>query len=313
MEYRQFADLKLSRLMIGTVQFGMDYRIANKTGQPTLKDVCDILTCAYEGGVTALDTARMYGTSEDVIGEALAELHLADKMTIVTKTTHMGDGLDAAAADRMLEESIGQSLKRLRLDSLPLVLIHHEEDFRYFDSLVKLKQKGLVRHVGSSVMTPVATKGIVSSGLVEAVQVPTSILDRRYVKAGIFHDCKQRGLGLFVRSIYLQGLVLMPDAEIAPGLGQVLPVLQSLRKLAADAGMSLAELAVRYVLSLEGVTCGVVGVETVQQMKDNVAIFNKGPLDAGMMKAILAAVPELPETILMPNKWPNDKWPKAQK
>ena len=48
-------------------------------------------------------------------------------------------------------------------------------------------------------------------------------------------------------------------------------------------------------------------------MKDNVAIFNKGPLDTDMMKAILAAVPELPETVLMPNKWPNDKWPKSQK
>ena len=220
MEYRQFADLKLSRLMIGTVQFGMDYGIADKTGQPSFKDVCDILTSACTMAASPRWTRRaMYGTSEDVIGEALAALHLADKMTIVTKTTHMGDGLDDASADRLLEESIRQSLKRLRLDSLPLVLIHHEEDFRYFESLMKLNSGGLVRHVGSSVMTPVVTKGIVNSGLVEAVQVPTSILDRRYVKAGIFHDCKQRGLGLFVRSMYLQGLILMADAESCAGFG----------------------------------------------------------------------------------------------
>lgn len=313
MEYRQFADLKLSRLMIGTVQFGMDYGIANKTGQPTLKDVCNILSCAYEGGVTALDTARLYGTSEDVIGQALAELGIADKFTIVTKTAHLDDGLDEATADRVMEASIMESLKRLRLDSLPLCLIHHEENFRYFGSLLKLKERGLVRHAGSSVMTPPVTKGIVSSGLAEAVQAPTSILDRRYVREGIFHDCKQRGMGLFVRSIYLQGLVLMPESEIAPGLADVFPVLQGLRKLAAQAGMSLAELAVRYVLSLEGVTCGVVGVETVEQMKQNIAIFNKGPLDADMMKAVLGVVPDLPETILMPNKWPNDKWPKPKK
>jgi aryl-alcohol dehydrogenase-like predicted oxidoreductase len=112
--------------------------------------------------------------------------------------------------------------------------------------------------------------------------------------------------------VYLQGLVLMPDGEIAPGLDAVVPVLQALRKLAAEAGVSLAELAVRYVLALEGVTCGVVGVETVEQVKQNVAIFNKGPLDAGMMKAVVAAVPDLPDTILMPNKWPNDKWPKGK-
>jgi aryl-alcohol dehydrogenase-like predicted oxidoreductase len=304
MEYAEFAGLRLSRLMVGTVQFGLNYGIANKTGQPSFKDVCAILECAYEGGVNCLDTARLYGTSEDVIGQALAELGLADKMTVVTKITHLDDGLDATAADGLVEESVAQSLKRLRLDALPILLIHHEENFQYIESLLKLKQRGLVRHVGSSVMTPQMTRTIVNSGLVEAVQVPTSVLDRRYVRAGIFHACRQSGLGLFVRSIYLQGLVLLRDDEVTPELRAVTPALQRLRALAAEAGMGLAELAVRYVLSLEGVTCGVVGVETLEQMRQNVAIFNKGPLDTGLMKAIISAVPDLPDAILMPNKWP---------
>jgi len=303
METRTFADLALSRLMVGTVQFGLTYGIANKTGQPSYKDVCDILLCAYEGGVNCLDTAALYGTSEEVIGRALAELGLAGKFIIVTKTTHLADDLDSAEADAIIEQSVTLSLKRLRLDVLPICLIHHEENFRHIDSLLKLKERGLVRYVGSSVMTPTMTKGIVNSGLVDVVQVPTSVLDRRYVSAGIFRDARQRGLGLFVRSIYLQGLLLLQDDEILPELSAVIPVLRRLRALAADAGMSLAELAVRYVLGLEGVTCGVVGVETVEQMRSNIAIFEKGPLSADLMKAVIAAVPDLPDTILMPNKW----------
>jgi aryl-alcohol dehydrogenase-like predicted oxidoreductase len=46
--------------------------------------------------------------------------------------------------------------------------------------------------------------------------------------------------------------------------------------------MGLSELAVRYVLSLDGVTCGVVGIETVEQMRQNVAMFAKGPLDPAL-------------------------------
>lgn len=304
METRQFKDLTFSRLMLGTVQFGMAYGIANKTGQPSYEEARAILGLAYEGGVACLDTAALYGTSEEVIGRALAELRLSDKMTIVTKTTYLADDLDAAEADAVMEQSITQSLKRLRLDVLPLCLIHREENFRYIDSLLKLKERGLVRHVGASVMTPAIAKGIVSSGLVEALQAPTSVLDRRYVGVGLFRDARQRNVALFVRSIYLQGLLLLTDDEVMPELAHVVPVLQRLRALAAEAGMSLQELCVRYVLGLEGVFCGVVGVETLDQMRNNISIFNKGPLGSEMVRAIIAAVPSLPENILMPNLWP---------
>ena len=82
--------------------------------------MCDILLCACEAGVNCLDTAPLYGTSEEVIGKALAELHIADKMHVVTKTTHLDDNLEAAAADAAIEQSVTQSLERLRLDALPI-------------------------------------------------------------------------------------------------------------------------------------------------------------------------------------------------
>jgi aryl-alcohol dehydrogenase-like predicted oxidoreductase len=81
-------------------------------------------------------------------------------------------------------------------------------------------------------------------------------------------------------------------------------VLGRLRTLATEAGMSLAEMCIRYVLALDGVTCGVVGIETLEQMQQNVAIFKKGPLETDLMKQIVAAVPDLPDVVLMPNKWP---------
>ena len=312
MDTSQFAGMQLSRLMLGTVQLGLPYGIANCTGQPSYQEARNILACAYEGGVNCLDTAAIYGTSEEVLGRALAELRIADRMTIVSKVHYMAQGLAAATAAAIIEESVVQSLKRLRLETLPICLFHIEENFSYAEALLRLRERGLVRHIGSSAMTPAATSAIIATGQAEALQIPTSVLDRRFSHpgggtptpdAGVIQKAAERGMAVFSRSIYLQGLLLMPEVDLPLELAEVLPVRRRLETLAAEAGMSLSELAVRYVLSLEGVTCGVVGIETEAQMRQNLAMFAKGPLDAELRRAAEAAVPDLPDKILMPNQW----------
>jgi aryl-alcohol dehydrogenase-like predicted oxidoreductase len=68
--------------------------------------------------------------------------------------------------------------------------------------------------------------------------------------------------------------------------------------------MHLAELAVRFMLAQEGVTCVLAGVETVPQVRDNVAIVARGPLPADVLRAIDLGTPELPETLVTPALWP---------
>ena len=166
-------DLGLSRLMLGTVQFGLNYGIANKSGQPSYETARDIIACAWEGGVNCLDTAAIYGSSEEVLGKALRELKLADKMTVVSKVCHMVDDLNASQADAVVEESVMLSLERLGLDYLPVCMFHTEGNFlRYADSLLKLRDRGMARHVGSSVNTPRATADIIRSGRAETILFP---------------------------------------------------------------------------------------------------------------------------------------------
>lgn len=304
MQTKRFADLELSQLMLGTVQFGLNYGIANRSGQPSYETARDILACAYEGGVNCLDTAAAYGTSEEVLGKALVELGIADKTIVVSKIYPMAkDFSSTKAADAFVEESVTKSLRRLRLDVLPICLFHREENFCYIESLLKLKDKGLVRHIGASVMTPEATSVIISSGLAEAVQIPANILDHRFTRSGICGDAKKQGMAVFVRSVYLQGLILMPEDEILPELAEVIPIRRKLQCLADDAGMSLKELAIRYVLSIGGLTCALVGVDSVQQMRQNLELFSNGLLDSVLIKAITDVVPNLSDNVLMPNMW----------
>jgi aryl-alcohol dehydrogenase-like predicted oxidoreductase len=201
--------------MLGTVQFGLRYGIANRNGQPSYETARAILVCAYEGGVNCLDTASAYGTSEGVIGKVLSELGIADRMVVVSKVYPMAGGFSSRqAADAFVEESVTRSLKRLRLDVLPICLFHWEENFCYVESLLRLKEKRLVRHIGSSVMTPGVASRIVSSGLAEAVQIPASLLNHRFPRSGICEEARRRGTAIFARSVYLQGLLLMPEEDI---------------------------------------------------------------------------------------------------
>jgi aryl-alcohol dehydrogenase-like predicted oxidoreductase len=304
MNLPRLGDLALSRFMLGTVQLGMNYGIANRTGQPSYEQARDILACAYQGGVTCFDTAAAYGTSEEILGRALAELGIADKVVVVTKIRRLEDAaLSHRAAAEMIEASVASSLRALCLEALPICLFHREQDFRYADGLLRLKEKGLVRHMGASVMTPEAARDIMASDLAEAIQVPANVVDRRFVRQGTLEQAQRGGVGVFVRSVYLQGLLLMPEAEIPPHLRAVIPRRRELEALARAAGMSLAELAVRYVLGLDGLTCALVGVESVEQMRQNLSLFARGPLEPALMQAIAELEPELPEAVVMPTRW----------
>jgi len=310
---RRFQELELSTMMLGTVQLGLPYGISNTTGQPSPADAARILAAAVEGGVNALDTAAVYGSSEEVLGQAIAELGLRDRLVVATKVTQMADeGVGAAEADRIVEASVTRSLRLLRLERLPICLFHLETNWlRYSDSLLQMKERGLVLHAGASVNFPGPARRVIESGYAEAVQMPTSLLDHRFLRAGIPGVAAAHGTALFARSIFLQGLLLLPEDQVLPEHAEVIPVRRALVALGGSAGMGIGELAVRYLLSLSGITCLVVGAETAAQVREDASLFQRGPLEADFVQKIDEAVPDLPDRILYPGNW-SKKMPAAK-
>ncbi|MGQ9580488.1 MAG: aldo/keto reductase, partial [Armatimonadota bacterium] len=188
---------------------------------------------------------------------------------------------------------------------IPICMFHADNNFfEYAESLLRLKEKGLIGHVGVSLNFPDTAMRAVCSGRADVVQLPTSILDQRYLRQGVFREGSKRGVALFVRSIYLQGLLFVPETEILPELQEVIPVRRKLEQIASEAGMSLAEMAVRFLAGIEGITCLVVGAESVGQVIDNARLISSSkPLNRELVEAISSAVPDLPETILFPRRW----------
>jgi len=304
---RSISDVGFSRLVVGTAQFGLPYGIANRIGQPSFEEVCRILECAIGGGATTLDTAAEYGESEAVLGRALREIGALDRVTIVSKVRHvkhMDREPTPGNVRRWIRDSVSSSLSHLGIESLPLCLFHDTSDIAYMDMLLDLKKEGLVQHVGVSVAVPEQMEEVLSTPGVEAIQVAVSMLDQRLLRSGHLARAAAAGLAIFVRSVYLQGLIVMPVEEIIPELQEAVPVLCRLRRIAGEAGLSMPEMALRYGLSLPGVTGVLTGVETVEQMAENIAIAARGPLPPDLVEEINDAVPDLPETILFPWHWP---------
>lgn len=300
-------DLQLSRMMLGTVQFGLPYGVANRSGQPSYTDVLAIVDAAVQGGVNCFDTAAAYGSSEEVLGRALHELHATDDVTVISKVRALtaAERTDAKAAAEGIRNSVQESRRRLMIDCLPLVLFHREADMMFADVLHELQHAGWLKYFGVSCDNrPGPAVEFVASGRIAALQLPGNILDQRHQQSGVFARAAAAGMGVFIRSVYLQGLLVMAEEDIPWTLQDIIPARRSLQAIAQSAGMPLNELAVRYMLAQQGVTSVLVGVETVDQVDDNIAVFEQGPLPQDLVDAVIAVVPVLPEMLITPSLWP---------
>ena len=144
-----------NRLVLGTVQLGLQYGIANKTGLPDEVMAIAIVHQAWENGIREFDTAQGYGMSETVLGQCLSELNIAQEAKIISKFDPAINHLDADEMSKTLD----QSLSRLRVDSLFGMMLHKEDILSLWDQglqriLEGFISSGMIQHVGVSVYSP---------------------------------------------------------------------------------------------------------------------------------------------------------------
>ena len=292
--------MKESKLVLGTVQFGLNYGINNTRGKPSLDRVKAILRTAADGGINVLDTARNYGDSEEVLGQALAECGLEKQFYIVSKVKLFPEGIKPSEVSDWVKNSILTSLKFLRRDTLDGLLLHNEKDREYFSELQMALDNNWSRRIGASLDS---VGGSPESFVKQQkmVQIPGNVLDRRF--NNIAREIKSRGGAVFVRSVYLQGLLFKPAAELQEKFAPVLAVREKLEKLSQEAGIIPAELYFRYLLSLPEVDCILTGVDTPEQLQENIRLAAKGALPEDVMQEIGQIVPDLPEKYIRPSCW----------
>ena len=316
MKTTRIKGVELSEMSLGTAQLGYHYGISNQTGKPGRKTVHDILSRAMQLGVNCLDTAAVYGDAEEVIGEWLAGRKTEEQPFVATKVTHLDhSSLTALRAD--MRRQVEEAKQKLGLSRIPLLMLHHFdeylEDAEHMEQIFReLKENGDIRFAGVSAYSQHDYRQIAETGL-DAVQIPLNLFDTGHILDGGIECLRQSGMMVFVRSVYLQGLVFLDPEHLDPRMEFCRETLTAFRGLCSKWGMSPATLAIAYVLSLPATTSLVLGSETRKQMEENAALIEAAPkLTAAQITEVQDTFRNVDQRVINPNQWHN-AWKGAAK
>lgn len=197
----------MTKLVLGTVQFGVNYGINNISGQVPLDEVRTILRIAAKNGVKTLDTSSAYGNSEIVLGNALKNTDF--QFDIVSKYPK---------SDLGVREIFQKSLDNLGVKSLYGYLVHHFEFYQehpeIFSEMTALKNEGKIHKIGFSLYNVGQLNYLMDNNVkFDILQFPYNIFDRQFEP--FMTDLTNRGVEIHTRSAFLQGL-FFKDTNFLP-------------------------------------------------------------------------------------------------
>ncbi|HOO76181.1 MAG TPA: aldo/keto reductase [Tepiditoga sp.] len=284
----------LSKFTLGTVQLGKSYGINNKTGKPSKTEAFKILDYAYENGIKSFDTAQVYGESEKIIGEWIKLNNIKD-IYITTKIIDFDN----------FRINFDNSLNNLNLNKINNLLAH---DYTYYrknydyveDNIDYLKNNNFIDSFGVSIYEP-SELLFLKERKINTVQIPFNFFDNRFIKNNDLIFMKQNNVKIFSRSVFLQGLFFTDPHNLPKNLENASFYLEKLRNTVDNLKIDIKEFLFGYVLSNNIIDSILFGVETLEQLKDNVKILNN--LKYRNNFDYCDYTDSIPENIIDPRKW----------
>ncbi len=266
---------------------------------------------ALELGVTLLDTANVYanGVNEELVGRAIAgrrdEVVLATKFGIVWNDGAMGARGDAA----YVKQSCDESLRRLGVDHIDLYYQHRVDPDTPIEetwgALASLVEAGKIRYAGISEASAATIRAAHAVHPVTALQSEWSLWTRG-IEGEILDTCRELGIGIVPFSPlgrgFLTGAVKsvadLPEDDMRRGLPRFaegnfernMAIVEALRKLASDKGVTAGQLALAWVQSQGDDVVPIPGTKRRKYLEENVAAASL-ELTADDLAAIAAAAP----------------------
>jgi aryl-alcohol dehydrogenase-like predicted oxidoreductase len=265
MERRRLGPLEVSAIGLGCMSMTPVY------SNPDPDEAVATIHRAPELGIDFIDTSDAYahGANEELVGRAIAGRR--NKYMLATKfgNVRLPDGTPSAKGDpAYVAEACDASLKRLGTDVIDLYFIHRVDDTVPIEdtigTMAKLVKAGKVRHLGISEAAPATIRRAHATHPLAAVQTEYSLWTRD-VEGGVLATCKELGIGFVAYSPLGRGFLTgtidnrdslapkdvrlsMPRFQ-ADNMQRNLDLLAGLKRVAADAGKSPAQVAIAWLLS----------------------------------------------------------------
>ncbi len=300
MKYFEWRGEKVSQFVLGAAQLGMNYGISNKTGQPDKTEAFSILDEAIKNGVTMIDTAQAYGKSESIIGEWIKVNNNKGTFNIISKWNSDIDINDKA----QLRAAVSASVETL---GVPLwgMMIHDEMHLNQLDAISQaskdLKKEGVLKYLGASVYSVEAAKKAIMNPDIDFIQVPCNAWDHRMIESGVFDDGQEHDTLCFIRSIFLQGLLLMDKEQVKNKLPTAYNAAKKWDEIVIKKQTVKRVLAMSFAAELE---CPlVVGVQNKSQLTDNNNLLKNMIIDININDLKEYRQGPISENVIMPFKW----------
>ena len=283
------------KLGIGTLQFGQNYGVANKTGKLKSKDIIAIKNLAQKNNVNIIDTAEVYGDSEKRLGElGFSKFKLVSKLP----TTN-------PPKDRFnwVLNSLKSSFKKLKINKIYGMHIHNtkyildKKGDQIYKGLVYAKEKGLIKKIGVSIYTIKELKKIISKYRIDLVLLPFNIFDQRLLKSNILQELKDRNIEIHTRTSFLQGLLLMNKKNIPNKFFRYKNFFENWENICKKKKMTKYEVCLKYALSNSYIDKVIVGIDSSRQFKK--LINSAGYIDVSTKS--IDASKEI--NLINPSKW----------
>lgn len=285
------------RLALGTAQFGLSYGIANQDGQVTRAVAKAMLQLAAANGIDTLDTAIAYGESEACLGEVGIQ-----RFKLVTKLPAVPDG--CADVNGWVREQVDASLARLGVGAVYGLLLHRPQQLLerggkvLYRSLQDLKEAGCVQKVGVSIYAPSELEALTAQYYFDLVQAPFNLVDRRLHTTGWLQRLNDEGVEIHTRSAFLQGLLLMPQADIPGKFAPWGELWGKWHDWLAQHTVSAVQACLAFPLLFPEISRVVVGADTVSQLEQIIS---------AAVDPTLVDLPDLrceEENLINPARWP---------
>jgi aryl-alcohol dehydrogenase-like predicted oxidoreductase len=242
---------------LGTVQIGLPYGNNADGSIMSEREAFDILSQAVKSNIVFWDTAMAYGAAEARIGKFISQYQstVHDKIVVSTKLPRVDSETwsDENLYYRWMVSQLDQSRSLLGVSSIGL-LQFHQCDLPFLKSMSvrkaidRLLSSGIVGDIGVSVYS--VEEAVAANEHLETrwLQVPVSLVDRRFVEAGFIDFCRDRKVSLIARSVLLQGVLVddapLPNVKKRSSLGRLRSDLISMVK---PFGLTLHEASLRYM------------------------------------------------------------------
>lgn len=267
---------RLSKLGLGTAQFGLDYPNTDPRGRAPEAEVADILQMAARAGLPLLDATVAFGAAERALGQALPR---PNPFRTVIKTARCDRGPD------FVESEARASLARMGLERAYAVVVQSAGDLfgpygqAMWDRLKQLRDEGLFDRIGVSVYASDDPAGVVRRFKPDIVQAPASLLDQRLLVSGELAAVAELGVEVHLRSIFLQGLLFLPPDRVPAELRGASGRLSRVRRMIAEGRSDPLQAALGFALSRPEASSVVVGVSTAAELAAVMAAAQTPPPD----------------------------------